>query len=82
MILLGNISKLYKIHGTNIIKAITIGNNTVQQKVINWSKRILGKLALAQIKIKIIRQDFIPKINPQEIPSIKGSYGKLSLWLI
>ena len=27
----GNISKLYKIHGTSIINAITIGNKTVQQ---------------------------------------------------
>ena len=34
-ILLGNISKLYNIQGTNIIKAITIGNNIVQQKDIN-----------------------------------------------
>ena len=47
MILLGIISKLYKIHGTNTIKAITIGNNIVQQNDINWSKRILGNDALA-----------------------------------
>jgi len=72
-ILLGNISKLYKIHGTNIIKAITIGNRIVQQNVINWSKRILGKLALAQIKINIIIQDLKPKIKAQKIPSKKGS---------
>jgi hypothetical protein len=72
-ILQGNISKLYKIHGINIIKAITIGNRIVQQKVINWSKRILGKLALAQIKINIIIQDLDPKIKAQKIPSKKGS---------
>ena len=30
-----------------------MGNKTVQQKDINWSKRILGKEALAHIKIKI-----------------------------
>ena len=30
-ILQGIISKLYNIHGTSIINAITIGNNTVQQ---------------------------------------------------
>jgi hypothetical protein len=30
-ILTGIISKLYNIHGTSIINAITIGNNTVQQ---------------------------------------------------
>lgn len=81
-ILLGNISKLYKIQGIKIIKAITIGSNIVQQKVINWSNLILGKLALAQIKIKIIIQDFIPKIKPQYIPSIKGSNTKHSVWLI
>ena len=34
-ILQGIISKLYKIHGTSIINAITIGNNTVQQYDIN-----------------------------------------------
>jgi hypothetical protein len=34
-ILVGRISKLYKIQGTNITNAITIGNNTVQQKDIN-----------------------------------------------
>lgn len=36
-ILHGIISKLYNIHGTNIIKAITIGNKTVQQYDISWS---------------------------------------------
>ena len=30
-ILQGIISKLYNIHGTSIINAMTIGNNTVQQ---------------------------------------------------
>jgi hypothetical protein len=34
-ILLGNISKLYNKQGTSIIKAITIGNNMVQQNDIN-----------------------------------------------
>jgi hypothetical protein len=62
--------------GTSIIKATTIGNKTVQQKDINWSKRILGKLALAQINIKIIMDDLIPKttadITPDEVfPIIK-----------
>ncbi len=33
--LLDIISKLYKIHGSNIIKAITKGNKTVQQKDIS-----------------------------------------------
>lgn len=33
----GIISKLYKIQGTTIINAITIGNKTVQQYDISWS---------------------------------------------
>ena len=33
----GIISKVYKIQGTNIINAITIGNKTVQQYDISWS---------------------------------------------
>ena len=62
--LLGNISKLYKIQRTNTIKANTKGNRTVQQNDINWSKRILGKEALTHIKTKIIMQDFSPKLKP------------------
>ena len=58
------ISKLYKIQGTNTIKAITIGNKTVQQKDINWSNLILGKEALAQINTKIIIQVLNPKLKP------------------
>ena len=64
MILLGNKSKAYNIQGTSIIKATTIGNKTVQQKDINWSKRILGKDALAQIKVNINRELFKPKLTP------------------
>jgi len=70
--LLGIISKLYIIHGTSTIKAITIGNSIVQENDINWSKRILGKEALTQIKTKIITQAFIPRVRPDNIPSIKG----------
>ena len=62
--LLGIISKLYKIQGTKTTKAITIGNNIVQQKDINWSKRILGKEALTHIKTKIITQVFNPRLKP------------------
>lgn len=65
-------SKLYIIQGTNIIKAITTGNNIVQENNINWSKRILGKEALTHIKTKIITQDFIPIVSPYIIPSING----------
>lgn len=70
--LLTIISKLYKIQGNNIIKAITNGNNTVQQNNINWSNLILGKLALIQIKTKIIIQDLKPNIIPDTKPSSNG----------
>ena len=70
--LLDIISKLYIIQGTIIISAITTGNNIVQEKDINWSKRILGKEALTHININIIKQDFIPIVKPYIIPSING----------
>ena len=60
--LLGIISKLYSIQGTSTTKAITIGNNIVQQKDINWSNLILGNEALAHIKVKIIIHDFTPNL--------------------
>lgn len=75
--MLGIISKLYKIQGTNIIKAITRGNNIVQQNDISWSKRILGKEALAHIKTKIIIQALSPRVKPDSIPSIKGLDKKI-----
>ena len=80
MILEGIGSKLYKIQGTNIIKAITKGNNIVQQTDINWSKRILGNEALVHIKINIIIHDLIPKVKPYNNPSTKGYENKLSLY--
>ena len=43
------------------MKAKTKGNKTVQQKDINWSKRILGKDALTHININIIIKDLNPK---------------------
>lgn len=55
-----------------MIKAITSGNNIVQQNDISWSKRILGKEALAHIKTKIIIQALSPRLKPSSIPSIKG----------
>lgn len=75
----GIISKLYNKQGTNMTNAITIGNKTVQQKDINWSKRILGNEALTHINMNIIIQDLIPKVKPYSNPSIKGSDNKLSL---
>ena len=65
--------------GTKTIKAIIIGNNIVQEKDINWSKRILGKEALTHIKIKIIIQDLIPIVKPYIIPSIKGKERKFNI---
>ena len=70
--LLGIMSKLYITHGTNTINAITIGSNIVQEKDINWSKRILGKEALTQIKTKIIIEVFTPIVRPYIKPSISG----------
>jgi len=67
------ISKLNNIQGIKTTNAITTGNNIVQQKDISWSKRILGNEALAQIKMKIIIQDFIPRAKPYISPSTKGS---------
>lgn len=74
--LLGTMSKLYKIQGTNIMNAITIGNNIVQQKVINWSNLIRGNDALIHIKIKIIIQDFSPIIKAEIIRTSEGSIVK------
>lgn len=52
--------------GINIIYAIIIGNNIVQQADINWSNLILGKEALTQIKIKISRLVFKAKFKLEE----------------
>lgn len=68
--MLGIISKLYKIQGIKIIKAITIGSKIVQQNDINWSNLILGKEALAHINTKTRIQVLNPKIKPCNIPSI------------
>ena len=53
------------IHGIIIIIPIIKGNNFVQQNDINWSYRILGKLALTQINenINIIVLIEIPKAH-------------------
>lgn len=46
LILTGQISNENKIQGTKIMAANKMGNNTVQQKDISLSKRILGKANL------------------------------------
>lgn len=66
-------SKLNKIQGTKIIKAIRRGNKIVQQYNINWSNLILGKQALTHIKVKIKIQVFSPMIKAKSILSIEGS---------
>ena len=60
---------MYNKDGINIINANKIGNNTVQQNDINWSKRILGNDALTQMKINTIIELFIPKVKPDNNPS-------------
>ena len=66
------IPNIYNKQGIKTINANKIGNNTVQQKDINWSKRILGNEALTHIKTKIIIPDLTPNAKPYNNPSIKG----------
>ena len=47
-----NIPNMCNRHGINIMNANNIGNNTVQQNDINWSKRILGNDALTHMNSK------------------------------
>jgi len=68
-VLAGIISKPYSTQGTKITNPKITGNNTVQQKLINWSKRILGNEALAQIMVKTKMELFIPKVRPYMNPS-------------
>lgn len=70
--LLGIISSPYNKQGIVIIKATTIGNKHIQQKLINWSKRILGKVALTHIKIKTSIMLFNPIEKQEYIPSEIG----------
>ena len=62
-----------------MINAKTTGNKTVQQNDINWSKRILGKEALAHIKVKIIIELLIPKLTPYINPSKVGVFIRSSI---
>jgi hypothetical protein len=66
------IPNIYNKQGINIIKANKTGNNTVQQKDINWSNLILGKEALTQININTIIELFIPKVILCKKPSTEG----------
>jgi hypothetical protein len=63
-------SKLNKMQGTNTIKAKSKGRRTVQQKLMSWSNRILGKEARTQINVKTKALDFIPKIRPEINPLV------------
>lgn len=69
----------YSIQGINTINANSIGNNTVQQKDINWSKRILGNEALTHINVKIITPALTPKLIPDKRPSIEELVNKLRI---
>jgi hypothetical protein len=80
--LIKNTPKTYNKQGTKKISPNKIGNNTVQQKDINWSNLILGNEALTQIKINTIIELFTPKVildnNPlNEILSKYSSLIKL-----
>lgn len=75
VILVGTASKATVTQRTKKIKAKTNGNNTVQQTVISWSKRIRGNEALTQINVKIM----IQVLNPNERPWIKPSRIILSV---
>lgn len=79
--LLDIIENTFNIQGNNTIKAIIKGNNIVQQNDINWSYRILGKEALAQIKTKIMIQDLNPNVKPYKKPSIRG-FDNIKLYLV
>ena len=63
---IGIIPRPYTIQGINTTYAITIGNKTVQQTDINWSKRILGKEALTQMNTNIKKDVFIAKFKEEE----------------
>ena len=69
---MNNTPNAYNIHGTKNINPNSIGNNTVQQKDINWSKRILGNEALTHINTKTIIPLLIPRLIPEKRPSIEG----------
>ena len=79
--LLGIISKLYIIHGTNTMNAITIGSKIVQENDINWSKRILGKDALTHINTNINALVLIAKFKGEEEIFIIKSKKIVSLTL-
>lgn len=63
------IPNMYNKDGINTINANNIGNKTVQQKDINWSKRILGNDALTQINTNTIAELLIPKVKLDNNPS-------------
>lgn len=57
------------------IKANTIGSRTVQHSDINWSKRILGKLARTHTNVNTIKQVFKPNDTPKKTPSRIGLFN-------
>lgn len=74
-----NIPKVYNREGIKAINPNNIGNKTVQQKDINWSKRILGKDALTHMNTKTINELFTPKLKLVNNPFIDGLFKDSSL---
>jgi ubiquitin-protein ligase len=73
--LVGIASNEISIVSSRNIKAKIKGNNTVQQKLINWSYLILGKLALVHINVNTKAQVLTPKEIPDKPPSNKGLFN-------
>ena len=74
--LIKNALNIYNTQGIRIINPNNTGNNTVQQKDINWSNLILGNEALTHIKIKTIIELFNPITIPYSILFKLGLFNK------
>lgn len=64
---------IYNKQGIKNINANNKGNNTVQQKDISWSNRILGNDALTHININTITEVLIPNTILENNPSNENS---------
>ena len=71
--------KEYNKQGTNTINPNKRGNNTVQQKDINWSNLILGNEALTHMKTNTIIEVFTPKTTLKSKPFNEGRSNIVSL---
>lgn len=73
--LVGIASNEIRIERVKNIKANTKGSKTVQHSDINWSKRILGKLARTHMNVKAKIQVLIPNDTPKNVPSSVGIFS-------